>query len=186
MSTNPGVTSSPSAATSWRPRPSTAPTSVMRPAVMATSAVRAGAPVPSITVPARMTTSWSAMGDPLSPFHPFYLVRGPDTQLGGRTSRFRRRHDDEGDGGGDGGPRQRIDGAEGSRPVEVGRDGVANRLGHDVGGHAGHQHGGQEGEPPAEPFRPPGGQYGGGGGRHRPGGAGHEGEADGHAGDDER
>src|SRR5262245_26214768 len=86
MSTKPGVTSRPSAATSRWPRPSTAPTSVMRPPVMATSAVRAGAPVPSITVPARMTTSWSAMGDPLSPIHPFYLVEGRKGQLAQRSA----------------------------------------------------------------------------------------------------
>src|SRR6476646_2222942 len=157
MSTKPGVTSSPSAATSRRPRPSTAPTSVMRPAVMATSAVRAGAPVPSITVPARMTTSWSAMGDPLSPFHLFYLVAAGDTQLGGRTSRFSGRHDHQGDGGGDGRPRQRIDGTEGGRPVEVGRDRVADRLGHDVEGHPGHEHGGKDLQPTAQPPGAPGG-----------------------------
>src|SRR5438045_1444676 len=57
MSTKPGVTSAPSASTSSRARPSTRPTSVTTPSVMATSAVRAGAPVPSTTLPPRITTS---------------------------------------------------------------------------------------------------------------------------------
>ena len=46
-------------------RRSTAPTSVMTPSVMATSAVRAGAPVPSTTVPPRMTRSCAAMVPPV-------------------------------------------------------------------------------------------------------------------------
>src|SRR5437588_2684999 len=57
MSTNPGVTSRPSASISRRAGPSTRPTSVMRPPDTATSAVRAGPPVPSTTVPPLITRS---------------------------------------------------------------------------------------------------------------------------------
>src|SRR3954471_23487806 len=64
MSTNPGVTSRPSASISRAPRPSTRPTSVTTPAATATSAVRAGSPVPSTTVPPRITSSCSAMSAP--------------------------------------------------------------------------------------------------------------------------
>src|SRR3954452_11758582 len=60
MSTKPGGTRAPSASTSRVPVPSTAPTSVTTPPVMATSAVRAGAPVPSTTVPPRITRSCTA------------------------------------------------------------------------------------------------------------------------------
>src|SRR5438270_9642998 len=59
MSTKPGVTSAPSASISSRPRPSTRPTSVMMPSVIPTSAVRADAPVPSTTVPPRITRSFT-------------------------------------------------------------------------------------------------------------------------------
>ena len=51
------MTSAPSASTVLRARPSTAPTSVTTPSVIATSAVRAGAPVPSTTVPPLITRS---------------------------------------------------------------------------------------------------------------------------------
>src|SRR5688572_9939251 len=64
MSTRPGVTSSPSASSSWAAVPSTLPTSVTIPSVTATSAVRAGEPVPSTTVPPRMIRSCSAIGPP--------------------------------------------------------------------------------------------------------------------------
>src|SRR5262245_53161148 len=60
-STKPGVTSAPSAGTVSRARPSTAPTSVMTPSVIATSAVRAGAPVPSTTEPPLMTRSCTGL-----------------------------------------------------------------------------------------------------------------------------
>src|SRR3954469_1149824 len=64
MSTNPGVTSNPSAAMLRSAVPSTRPTSVTAPSRIATSAVRAGAPVPSTTVPPRITRSWSGMSAP--------------------------------------------------------------------------------------------------------------------------
>src|SRR5215475_11641828 len=57
MSTKPGVTSSPSASSTRRAGPDTRPSSAMRPSASATSAVRAGAPVPSTTVPPRITRS---------------------------------------------------------------------------------------------------------------------------------
>src|SRR3954447_3418124 len=57
MSTNPGVTSAPSASIVSRASPVTCPTSVITPSVMATSAVRAGAPLPSTTVPPLTTRS---------------------------------------------------------------------------------------------------------------------------------
>src|SRR5438270_13794982 len=60
MSTHPGVTSKPSASSSLRPCSSTEPTAVIAPSSTATSAVRAGAPVPSTTVPPRITTSCMA------------------------------------------------------------------------------------------------------------------------------
>src|SRR5690349_5165764 len=53
----PGVTSNPSASSVSRAAPSTRPTSVTTPSVIATSAVRAGAPVPSTTVPPLITKS---------------------------------------------------------------------------------------------------------------------------------
>jgi len=56
MSTKPGVTSRPSASIVRAVESSTRPTSVITPLLIATSAVRAGAPVPSTTVPPRMTT----------------------------------------------------------------------------------------------------------------------------------
>src|SRR4051794_15545753 len=56
-STKPGVTSAPSASIFVWARPATLPTSVMMPSVIATSAVRAGAPVPSTTVPPLITRS---------------------------------------------------------------------------------------------------------------------------------
>src|SRR6478609_5263067 len=58
MSTKPGVTSAPSASSSRRPAPSTLPTSATTPSVTATSAVRGAAPVPSTSVPPRITRSW--------------------------------------------------------------------------------------------------------------------------------
>src|SRR5690349_12267649 len=64
MSTNPGVTSRPSASSSRVPRPSTLPTSVTTSPAIATSAVRAGAPEPSTTVPPRITRSCSAISAP--------------------------------------------------------------------------------------------------------------------------
>src|SRR3954454_16038389 len=62
MSTKPGATTAPSASISRAPRPPTRPTSVIRPPVIAMSAVRRGPPVPSTTVPPRITTSCSGMG----------------------------------------------------------------------------------------------------------------------------
>src|SRR5262249_15756743 len=58
-STNPGVTTRPSASSTSRALPSTRPTAVTMPSVMATSAVRAGAPVPSTTVPPLIRRSCS-------------------------------------------------------------------------------------------------------------------------------
>src|SRR5262249_4651769 len=55
--TKPGVTSRPSASSSRRPRVSTRPTSTITPSSIATSPARAGAPVPSTTVPPRITRS---------------------------------------------------------------------------------------------------------------------------------
>ena len=57
MSTKPGVTSLPVASMVSRASPGTSPTMLMRPSSMATSARRAGAPVPSITLPPRMRRS---------------------------------------------------------------------------------------------------------------------------------
>src|SRR5580658_8472900 len=57
MSTQPGVTSKPSASMVRVAPPSTCPTSVMRPPSTATSACRASAPVPSTSVPPLMIRS---------------------------------------------------------------------------------------------------------------------------------
>src|SRR5688572_1128688 len=64
MSTKPGVTSRPSASMTRVASPVTGPTTTMTPSFTATSAVRAGAPVPSMTVPLRTirSNSWLAMG----------------------------------------------------------------------------------------------------------------------------
>src|SRR4051794_29343639 len=59
MSTKPGMTRAPSASTTRPAEPCTAPTSAIRPSLMATSAVRGGPPVPSTTVPDLMMTSYS-------------------------------------------------------------------------------------------------------------------------------
>src|SRR3954452_11009037 len=64
MSTNPGVTSRPSASIVRLAVPSTRPSSVTTPPLTATSAVLAGAPVPSTTVPPRITRSCSGMSAP--------------------------------------------------------------------------------------------------------------------------
>src|ERR1700719_2615581 len=56
-STKPGVTSAPSASTVSRAFPSTPPTSVITPSVIAMSAERAAAPVPSTTDPPLITRS---------------------------------------------------------------------------------------------------------------------------------
>src|SRR5579884_3720795 len=69
MSTNPGVTRHPSASISREPVPSTrpfpaVPTATTTPSLTATSAVRAGAPVPSTPFPPRTTRSYSAIGAP--------------------------------------------------------------------------------------------------------------------------
>ena len=58
MSTKPGVTVLPAASISRLPLASTLPTVVMRSASTAMSADLAAAPVPSTTVPLRMTRSW--------------------------------------------------------------------------------------------------------------------------------
>src|SRR5213078_2654494 len=57
MSTKPGATILPSASIVRRARSSTAPIATQRPSWMATSAWRGGDPVPSTTLPPRMTTS---------------------------------------------------------------------------------------------------------------------------------
>src|SRR5262245_33034014 len=72
MSTKPGVTTAPSAAISRRPRAPIAPTSLMRPSEIATSATRAGAPVPSTTVPPRITRSCMASAAPSHAGHERY------------------------------------------------------------------------------------------------------------------
>src|SRR5437764_15166987 len=63
MSTNPGATNAPLASTSCSPFPPTRPTSTTLPSRTATSAVVSAAPVPSMTVPPRMTRSNSAMSN---------------------------------------------------------------------------------------------------------------------------
>src|SRR4051812_44393328 len=60
MSTHPGATSSPVASISRLPAP-TLPTSVTRPLLIATSPLKDAAPVPSTTVPPRITSSCIAM-----------------------------------------------------------------------------------------------------------------------------
>src|SRR3954466_9011557 len=57
MSTKPGVTSNPSASIVRAASSAMAPISVMRPSRTPTSAVRAGAPVPSTTLPPRIRRS---------------------------------------------------------------------------------------------------------------------------------
>src|SRR5437763_15218800 len=57
MSTNPGVTIAPSASSVRLAAPLTSPTSTMSPSSIATSARRAGAPVPSTRVPFLMMAS---------------------------------------------------------------------------------------------------------------------------------
>src|SRR5436309_2882142 len=63
MSTNPGATKAPLASTSRSPFPPTRPTSTILPSRTATSAFVSAAPVPSMTVPPRMTRSNSAMSN---------------------------------------------------------------------------------------------------------------------------
>src|ERR1700744_2935407 len=70
MSTQPGVTSSPSASMTRRAGPTTRPPSVTTLPSTATSAVRVGPPDPSATVPPRMIRS--CMGAP-----PRYSGRSP-------------------------------------------------------------------------------------------------------------
>src|SRR5690348_7673811 len=57
MSTNPGVTSAPSASMVRFASPSPCPIATIFPFAIATSAVRVGPPVPSTTVPPRTTRS---------------------------------------------------------------------------------------------------------------------------------
>src|SRR5438309_5547129 len=66
MSTNPGVTSAPSASSTSLASSSTWPTAAMRPSFTPTSAVRRGTPVPSTSVPPRMIRS-SMQGPPKVP-----------------------------------------------------------------------------------------------------------------------
>src|ERR1051325_7965730 len=61
MSTNPGVTSSPSASISSRPAAGTDPPSLITPPTTATSARNGSPPLPSTTVPLRRTRSGFAM-----------------------------------------------------------------------------------------------------------------------------
>src|SRR4051794_19689528 len=63
-STNPGLTTRPSASIDSRPSPSTSPTAAIRSPVTATSPRNDGLPVPSTTVPFRITRS-NAMPAPL-------------------------------------------------------------------------------------------------------------------------
>src|SRR4051812_36129436 len=67
MSTQPGLTSRPSASTVRAAAPRSRPTAVMRPSVMATSAVWPAAPVPSTTVPPLITTSCTRSPKPNVP-----------------------------------------------------------------------------------------------------------------------
>src|SRR5690606_23090636 len=76
----------PSASLSRDPRPSTRPPATMRPSCTPTSAVRAGAPVPSTTVPARITRSsilllHRALADAVEPSAGLYrqAIRSPPT-----------------------------------------------------------------------------------------------------------
>src|SRR6185312_651807 len=64
MSTKPGVTSLPFASISSAPLPATSPTAAMRLPVIPTSASTGARPVPSMTVPPRMTRSNSDCMDP--------------------------------------------------------------------------------------------------------------------------
>src|SRR5689334_13633889 len=64
MSMNPGVTAQPDASSS-RPPSRFGPIALITPSVMATSAARPGAPVPSKTVPPRMTMSAAIAGSGL-------------------------------------------------------------------------------------------------------------------------
>src|SRR5205823_4376911 len=57
MSTKPGATTAPSASSTRRAAPGTAPSAAMRPSRIATSPRRAGAPVPSTSVPPRISRS---------------------------------------------------------------------------------------------------------------------------------
>src|SRR6478672_1004168 len=84
MSTNPGVTRRPSASTVRTAVPSTRPTSVITPRCTATSAVRAGTPVPSTTVPPRITRSWSDMSAPSGAQRGQHLV-AEEPARGGRV-----------------------------------------------------------------------------------------------------
>src|SRR5664280_245707 len=68
MSTQPGVTSRPSASTvRVASSPRWSPTPVIRPSLTVMSAVRAGAPVPSTTVPPWMTRSCMVVSPPWTP-----------------------------------------------------------------------------------------------------------------------
>ena len=67
-----------------RPVPSTRPTSTMRPSAMATSATRPGEPVPSTTVPPRMTRSCSATATPSRTPPPAVLAGRPERSAAGR------------------------------------------------------------------------------------------------------
>ncbi len=58
-STNPGLTTRPSASIDSRPSPSTSPTAAIRSPVTATSPRNDGRPVPSTTVPFRITRSYA-------------------------------------------------------------------------------------------------------------------------------
>src|SRR4051812_38229680 len=62
MSTKPGVTTSPRASISSWPRCATSPTSAMTPSRIATSATKGAPPVPSTSVPLRMTSECILFG----------------------------------------------------------------------------------------------------------------------------
>ena len=82
MSTKPGVTTCPSASISRRPGPSTRPTSTILSPSTATSPVHPGAPVPSTTVPPRITRS-CAMPSPLPCRSPPTVASGPRSPTSG-------------------------------------------------------------------------------------------------------
>src|ERR1700679_14010 len=90
MSTNPGVTDRPRASISSAPEPVTVPTAAILPSLTATSASNGVPPLPSMTVPPRMTTSyvweyvWD-MGRGLSTRGVYWLVGVSTDRLAGAS-----------------------------------------------------------------------------------------------------
>src|SRR3954468_19461907 len=101
MSTHPGVTMRPSASSWRRPPSSTRPTAVMMPSSTATSAVIGGPPVPSTTVPPRITMSCieevlagGARKRPELAHHRSPVSRGPQPAQDGQESQVDSLEDD--------------------------------------------------------------------------------------------